>query len=324
MFSKKIFIPILLAVAILLGACFTARCLIVEPSLAQDRHEQEYGVRTSEDRLYLVSFYDDKNGNKVTEINSFMGGHLYNLEVSEVAPSYYGCPVRKLTLQTYSDCINLKKVVLPQTVEKIGAKTFSNCPNLKEVYIPATVSKIGKKVFYKSGNPTMYVEKGSFAEKYAKANKITYKYYTPKPDTEDTTDYSKLIKEATQKPYTYSTYYDNGKLQCVIEQCNPKAKDTDIVIPDEIKGNKIVGLAAESFETSDYIETVTIPDSVTYVGNYAFAVCANLKKVYFTENVKSIGFDIFGQSPNAVICAPENSYAHQYAIENKIKFESTD
>ena len=46
-----------------------------------------------------------------------------------------------------------------------------------EVVIPSSVTKIEKGEFrYSKDTVTLYVKKGSYAEKYAKKNKLRYKY----------------------------------------------------------------------------------------------------------------------------------------------------
>lgn len=323
LFTKKILVPVLISFVVLLGACLTARIMIVEPRLIQDAHDREYDVKTSNDGLYLIGFEDDKDGNKIATLLSFMGGYYYNLDTSEISSNYFDCALRKITEESYLKCVGLKKVVLPETVEKISKKAFVDCPDLKEIYIPSSVTKISEKAFIRTNNFKIYVEKDSYAEKYAKDNNMSFKYYTPRQDSIDN-DYPKLKESEKYKEFRYTSYYYNGKTECTIVGCNPMAKDGDVVVPKKINGMKVKGIASEGFEFCENAITVTLPDSVTSVGSYAFLSCSNLEKVYFTENVKTIGIGIFEQSPNAIICAPKNSYAHKYAIENKIKFESTN
>lgn len=321
LFTKKIIIPIFIVIVVLLGACFTARILIVEPRLILDAHNREYDVKTSDDGLYLIGFEDDNNGNKVAKLLSFIGGYYYNLEVSEVSPSYFDCSLKKLSEKSYLECVGLKRVTLPQTVETIAAKAFVDCPDLKKVYIPASVKNISNKAFVRTNNFTMYVEKDSYAEKYAKNRKILYKYYeyektsTPKHNSPETVNSKKY------KQFQYTSYYYNDNLECTIVGCNPMIKDGNVKIPEKINGIEVKGIAGEGFLYCENVETVTIPDSVTSVGSHAFNMCPNLEKVYFTDNVKTIGINIFDKSSDAIICAPKNSYAHKYAVENNIKFE---
>ena len=48
----------------------------------------------------------------------------------------------------FSDCTNIKEIVLPSALQKIGSYAFNNCTNIEEVSFPASVEKIEGFVFY--------------------------------------------------------------------------------------------------------------------------------------------------------------------------------
>ena len=69
---------------------------------------------------------------------------------------------------------------MPNGLEKILTRAFKNCVNLKVVNIPDTVTKIGNSAFEGcTALEKIYVEKGSYAEQWAKDNglesKLAYK-----------------------------------------------------------------------------------------------------------------------------------------------------
>lgn len=68
----------------------------------------------------------------------------------------------------------IKNVIIPDNVVKIGEQAFANCKNLKSVTIPSSVKTIYSSSFFNSNNVTIYGEKGSYAEIYAKENKIAF------------------------------------------------------------------------------------------------------------------------------------------------------
>ena len=99
---------------------------------------------------------------------------------------------------TFAGCVSLKKIDIPssvKTIEKeafsmtgftefivpdsvttIGYQVFSDCENLVKVTIPKSVTTIGKAIFEGcSDDVTIYGEKGSYAEKYANKNDISFK-----------------------------------------------------------------------------------------------------------------------------------------------------
>lgn len=68
--------------------------------------------------------------------------------------------------------------------------------------------------------------------------------------------------------------------------------DTDIVIPDEVNGIPVTGIANNAFWSDDFnvsITSVVIPDSIVRIGAGAFGECYDLTSVEIGDGVKSIG-----------------------------------
>ncbi len=69
--------------------------------------------------------------------------------------------------------------------------------------------------------------------------------------------------------------------------------DTDVVIPSEIDGYKVVGIDDEAFYQNEDICSVTIPEGVTYIGDYAFYSCYSLENVTLPDSLTEIGVSAF-------------------------------
>ncbi len=67
----------------------------------------------------------------------------------------------------------------------------------------------------------------------------------------------------------------------------------DVVIPEEIEGKKITSVAVSGFEDVGNVQSVTLPDSVTSIGQRAFRNCTDLEVVLGGENVETIDSDAF-------------------------------
>lgn len=65
--------------------------------------------------------------------------------------------------------------------------------------------------------------------------------------------------------------------------------DTDVVIPDNIDGHKVVNISNYAFQKCMKIESIVIPYGITYIGNNAFDNCQSLRSVIIPESVTSIG-----------------------------------
>ena len=48
---------------------------------------------------------------------------------------------------TFMNCVNLKKVILPESIKEIPGETFYGCINLSDINIPSHLEKIGKEAF---------------------------------------------------------------------------------------------------------------------------------------------------------------------------------
>ena len=69
------------------------------------------------------------------------------------------------------------------------------------------------------------------------------------------------------------------------------------------------------------IKEITIPNSATKIGAYAFAECTSLKKITILDNVTYIGINTFENHNNDLtIYCYEGSTVAKYAIENNIKY----
>lgn len=113
-----------------------------------------------------VEYWDIDNENIVRDFK----------EKQEVVHLTYEAKTKKIGRLAFYDCDELKKVEIPEGFEIIEKKAFAECDSLKEIRIPASIRKIGENAFAGSKNLSFYLQKGSYAEKYAKKHKIPYRY----------------------------------------------------------------------------------------------------------------------------------------------------
>lgn len=109
-------------------------------------------------------------------------------------------------------------------------------------------------------------------------------------------------------------------------------------------GKSVKNIGERAFLGCTGIETLRIPGNVKVIEGRAFAQCSNLKKVYIANGTTHISFrafvrcrkleeihipssvgmieeNAFKGCKSLVIYCQENSFAHEYAKENNIKFE---
>ena len=77
---------------------------------------------------------------------------------------------------TWLYCTSLKSIGDTPKLKKIGSSSFSNCTALESIGDLRSVTEIGNYAFDACSNLTLRVLPNSYAENYAKSNKIPYTY----------------------------------------------------------------------------------------------------------------------------------------------------
>ena len=98
---------------------------------------------------------------------------------------------------------------------------------------------------------------------------------------------------------------DDGALSLKNDVDIPK----DLVIPDEVDGIKVTSIADFAFYSKRKLRSVSIPESVEHIGNYAFCSCTNLENVSFgqSSNLKSFGGYAFNMCKLSQITIPDST-----------------
>ena len=95
----------------------------------------------------------------------------------------------------------------------------------------------------------------------------------------------------TEGDFVYSVY---GK-EATITGCN-KSFSGELVIPDTLGGYPVTGISYGVFRNCFDLTSVSIPNGVTKIGNYAFEGCTSLKTIVIPDSVVSIGRDAFNKT----------------------------
>lgn len=83
----------------------------------------------------------------------------------------------------------------------------------------------------------------------------------------------------------------------------------------------VMVIEREAFLNCTGLEQVVLQEGVTHIGERVFADCKSLKRIYIPETVGMIEENAFEGCKNLVIRCTNNSFAHDYAVKNKIAFE---
>ena len=71
-------------------------------------------------------------------------------------------------------------------------------------------------------------------------------------------------------------------------------QDSNLTIPDTIDGIVVTKIGSWSFQDSaDFLISITIPDTVTWIGQLVFYGCTNLRSINLSQNIQHIGDTTF-------------------------------
>lgn len=107
--------------------------------------------------------------NTIKHIAGFMFSDCENLTEIKLPES-----VETIESWAFGFCGALKEIEIPSNCKMIGEKCFTCCANLEKIVIPPSVEKIEDNALSSVKNLTIYGEKGSYAEKYAKLENIPF------------------------------------------------------------------------------------------------------------------------------------------------------
>ena len=238
---------------------------------------------------------------------------------SHLGPVTLPARLTSIGASAFQSCSALDRIVIPEGVKTLPKLSFANCENLRVLQIPESVSSIASDVIVYSGISELRVIKGSAGENFAIENNIPYVY---EQRANDDFIYQQLEDGIQIIMYTGNVY--------------------DVVIPEELSGEKVVQLSDILFQHNDLVRSVSLPETITRISDYSFANMSQLRSVVFPETLSEIGSAAFMNDPllsnleipesviniaddafsgctSLVIYAPKDSYAFDWATRAGIR-----
>lgn len=199
----------------------------------------------------------------------------------------------------FSRCKALSEITLPKNLGMIGQYAFIDT-GLSKITVPDSVTEIGYSAFGyyldSEGNETAdsnFVIVGSYgsaAQKYATDKDTEYDYANsfefrvPEQDEQITEQLS--LEKRVFGDYEYAVV--NG--DAVITACT--SDEAVLNVPSEIEGLTVIAVYPVAF-TNCLSEEIILPETVTYIREMSFYSCANLKKITLPSSLTEIGNNAF-------------------------------
>ena len=179
--------------------------------------------------------------------NSYSIKSIKNKMIKEfiIPDKLNGKKVNKILKGAFSGLNNVKKIVIPSTIEIIEENAFSECSLLEELYLPSSVRKIGLGIV-------------------SNCNKIRILEIP-------------FIGEELWNNQVYCFGYFFSRDGVISNSLVPNSlKNVSILNEDKIEDNQ--------FKGCEYIESITFGSRTAYIGNYAFEGCSSLKTLKVLSN----------------------------------------
>ena len=197
-------------------------------------------------------------GDGVTSIGNYAFSYCSGLTSVTIGDS-----VTSIGKYAFQHCESLTSVTIPDSAKSIGYGAFSNCDRLTGVTIGNSVTSIDNYAFE-------YCESLTSVTIPDSVRSIGYGAFSSCRGLERV-----YITDIASWCNIYFGSSDANPLYFAEKLYINNSPATDIVIPDGV-----TRIPASAF-SCDSLRSITIPDSVTSIGSYAFYNCKNLSAVYY-------------------------------------------
>jgi len=192
----------------------------------------------------------------------------------------------------FHSCSNLTSVIFPSSVTSIGQWALAYCYNLASVTIPNSVTSIADYTFYGSGRLTSIIipnSLGSIGNRAFSQCASLISVTIPNSVTSignNAFDQCTILTSFTVDPLnpnfnTFDGILCDKNLTTLI--CCPGGKAGSVTIP-----NSITSIKDYAFSFCIGLTSINIPSSVISIGKYAFNWCRSLTSITIPSSVTSI------------------------------------
>lgn len=236
--------------------------------------------------------------------------------------------VTSIGSETFSGCISLTSVIMPDSITSIGDLAFSECISLVNIAIHDSVMSIGFRAFGDCKN----------------LSSITVPNSVKNIGNGAFSGCDNLINITVDKNNSVYSSIDGvlfNKTQDVLISC-PNGKADNFKIPNSVTSienwafsgctnmekitipNGVTSIGDDAFSDCIGLKSITIPDSVTSIGEFAFSDCTNLESITIPDGVKNITEYTFldCQSLNSIIIGNNVESIGEYSFAGCLRLKN--
>ncbi|MBR4324328.1 MAG: leucine-rich repeat protein [Bacteroidales bacterium] len=191
------------------------------------------------------------------------------------------------------ECKPLQHIIIPNSVTSVGDSAFWGCSSIQQITIPNSVTSIGVSAFNGC----------SFLQQITLPNSITsigdsafcgcsslQQITVPNSITSIGNKPFANCPLLTLESQSFRFIVDNGLLIDSQEQTiiSYVGYNKEITIP-----NSVTSIGDWAFSCCESLQKITIPNSVTSIGEWVFSYCSSLQNIIIPNSVTSIGKSAF-------------------------------
>lgn len=205
-----------------------------------------------------------------------------------------GGSVTSIGDMAFYGCSALSSITLTEGIETIGEWAFTSCSSLRKLEIPSSINYIGNGAFSNSGLSKIIIEDSTdtleFGYQVFYGTKIST-LYVGRNFSFSTSFNSKDVPFNNQKFLKNLTI---GNYVTTIPELGFYANAFEsLVIPESV-----TTIGDSAFACCEYLKSVVMTGSVTDIGNYAFSGCERLTTLTLSGNLQKLGSMTFNNCAN--------------------------
>ncbi|MBQ8000295.1 MAG: leucine-rich repeat domain-containing protein [Ruminococcus sp.] len=181
--------------------------------------------------------------------------------------------VRTIAENAFLNCKNITQVITSDSLEHIGEFAFSACRSLNAIHLGRNLETLGEGCFNTDSDLEVIT---------VSTDNLHY-------TVQDGILYNKELTELVRCPQSTSgTVTAADTVQsisaCAFESCT---SIDEVILPENFQS---ISDAAFSYSG---IRSITLPEDLTYIGNFAFSRCLNLTEIIVPDKVRELGINAF-------------------------------